>query len=298
MTAALKPKRALLIANPDSRGGGSIAPAIERLEASGIELLRAACSSADDVSPTIRHRRGEVDSVIIAGGDGTLNAAAGALVETGLPLGILPTGTANDLARTLGIPADLTRAASIIAAGHRRRIDLGDVNGRSFFNVASIGLSADLARQLTREMKRRFGRLAYALASMRILLKARPFRATIVGPAGAVRVRTLQITVGNGRYYSGGMTVERSARIDDRHLDLYSLELKRVWKLAFMLPWFRNGAHGAWSEVRTARGTAFEVRTRRSLPVNVDGEIVTTTPARFTMLPRAVAVFAPPLLTG
>ena len=294
----MKPRRALLIANSNSRGGGSIETAIERLEASGIELLRAVCSSADDVSPTIRHRRGEVDSVIIAGGDGTLNAAAGALVEAGLPLGILPTGTANDLARTLGIPADLTRAASIIAAGRGRRIDLGDVNGRPFFNVASIGLSADLARQLTREMKRRFGRLAYALASMRILLKARPFRATIVGPAGAVRVRTLQITAGNGRYYGGGMTVERSARIDDRHLDLYSLELKRVWKLAFMLPWFRNGAHGAWSEVRTARGTAFEVRTRRSLPVNVDGEIVTTTPARFTMLPRAVAVFAPPLLTG
>ena len=133
---------------------------------------------------------------------------------------------------------------------------------------------------------------------MRVLLKARPFRATIIGPAGAVRVRTLQIAVGNGRYYGGGMAVERSARIDDHHLDLYSLELKRAWKLALMLPWFRNGVHGAWPEVRTARGTAFEVRTRRPLPVNVDGEIVTTTPARFTMRPRAVAVFVPRPIAG
>src|SRR5919199_2151366 len=151
MTAALKPKRALLIANPNSRSGGSIAAAIEWLEANGIELLQASSCSAADLPHTILHRRPEIDSVIIAGGDGTLNAAAGALVETGLPLGILPTGTANDLARTLAIPGDLPQAASVIAAGRRGRIDLGDVNGHPFFNVASIGLSAELARQLTRE---------------------------------------------------------------------------------------------------------------------------------------------------
>jgi hypothetical protein len=126
-------------------------PAIECLEASGIELLQASSCSAADLPHTILHRRHEVDSVIIAGGDGTLNAAAGALVETGLPLGILPTGTANDLARTLAISGDLPQAASVIAAGRRGRIDLGDVNGHPFFNFASIGLSAELARQLTRE---------------------------------------------------------------------------------------------------------------------------------------------------
>ena len=77
-------------------------------------------------------------------------------------------GTANDLARTLGIPDDLEAAADVILAGHRRRIDLGTVNGQPFFNVASIGLSAELAQPFG-GMKRRWGRPGYALAALRAL---------------------------------------------------------------------------------------------------------------------------------
>src|SRR5919199_5709794 len=208
MTAALKPKRALLIANPNSRSGGSIAAAIEWLEANGIELLQASSCSAADLPHTILHRRHEVDSVIIAGGDGTLNAAAGALVKTGLPLGILPTGTANDLARTLAISGDLPQAASVIAAGRRGRIDLGDVNGHPFFNVASIGFSAELARELTAEAKRKWGVLGYALTALRLLVNMRPFRAALEHDGTLERTRTVQISVGNGRHYGGGMTVD------------------------------------------------------------------------------------------
>ncbi|MCE9521425.1 MAG: lipid kinase, partial [Alphaproteobacteria bacterium] len=141
--------------------------------------------------------------------------------------------------------------------------------------------------------KRRWGRFSYALAAMKALLSARPFGAVIAMKTGDVRVKTLQIAVGNGRHYGGGSIVEASAAIDDGHLDLYSLEVSGVWKLALMLPAFRRGVHGAWREVRTARCTEFEIRTRRPRPINTDGDLVTFTPARFTIRRSAVAVFAP-----
>jgi diacylglycerol kinase (ATP) len=287
-------RRLLVIINRGSRSGGTAAGvAVSRLSGAGYDLVISAPHSPREVAPWIEAHADGAHAVVIAGGDGSLNAAAPALVKTGLPLGIIPAGTANDLARTLGLPEDMEAAADVIAAGHRRNIDLGDVNGHPFFNVASLGLSADLARQLTKETKRRFGRLGYAITALKVLTNARPFRAMIVSSDGAVRVKTLQIAVGNGRYYGGGMAVEHSAEIDDSHLDLYSLEIGRVWKLLAMAYDFRKGRHGLWQEVRASRDTAFEIRTRRPRPINADGELVTFTPARFNVLPRAVTVFVP-----
>ena len=287
-------RRALLIVNAKSRSGGSqLDAAIERLEANGIEPVHLECGRREDLSPLIVKNAADVDCAVVGGGDGTLNAAAFGVIEAGLPLGILPLGTANDLARTLDIPSDLDGAAKVIAEGRTRSIDLGIVNGQPFFNVASIGLSAELAQQLTTEIKRRFGRLGYGLVAMKVLAQARPFRATIVSESETARVSTLQIAVGNGRFYGGGNAVEKDAAIDDQNLDLYSLEFERAWKLALMARSFRYGEHGAWSEVRAIRAEEFDIRTRRPRPVNADGEIVTQTPAHFSIRPRAVKVFAP-----
>jgi diacylglycerol kinase (ATP) len=287
-------RRALLIINAKSRSGASQCEmAVESLKAHGIEPVHLDCECREDLSPLIVQHAGEVDCAIVGGGDGTLNAAAFGVIEARIPLGILPLGTANDLARTLEIPTDLDGAARIIAEGRTRRIDLGLVNGQPFFNVASIGLSAELAQMLTNDIKRRFGRLGYALVALKVLSRARPFRAVIASETETVRVRTLQIAVGNGRYYGGGNAVEKDAAIDDQRLDLYSLELEKAWKLALMARSFRYGEHGAWSEVRAIRAQEFDIRTRRPRPINADGEIVTQTPAHFSIKPRAVTVFAP-----
>jgi YegS/Rv2252/BmrU family lipid kinase len=287
-------RRALLIVNAKSRNGAAqLSTAVESLEAHGIQPVHRDCGSREQLSPLIVEHGRDVDMVVVGGGDGTLNAAAPGVIKCELPLGILPMGTANDLARTLGIPVDIDAAARIIAEERTRKIDLGLVNGEAFFNVASIGLSAEMAQELTRDIKRRYGRLGYGIVAFRVLLRARPFRATIASREGSVRVQTLQIAVGNGRYYGGGNAVEKTAAIDDQHLDLYSLELSRAWKLALMARSFRYGEHGAWEEVRAIRAKEFTVHTRRPRPVNCDGEIVTKTPAHFTIRPAAVRVFAP-----
>jgi YegS/Rv2252/BmrU family lipid kinase len=289
------PRRALLVANLQSRRAPElIRAAVERLRSHpGLRLNVVDVRDASSISRLIVELRETCDLVIVGGGDGTMNAAARGLLETKLPLGILPLGTANDLARTLGIPEDLDAAARLIAEGEPRLIDVGEVNGHPFFNVASIGLSAELAQGLTGDLKKRFGRLGYAIAAMRVLARAKPFRAVIESELGTAKVLTLQVAVGNGRFYGGGMAIEKNAAIDDGHLDLYSLEMRRAWKLAFMARAFRYGEHGAWREVRAAQASEFEVRTRKEKPVNADGEIVTTTPARFRVHPKALAVYAP-----
>ena len=285
-------RRALLMVNRASRSGAlGIGAAGARLAAGGIEVCEI--DGQGDPSAAIIAHRGEVDCVILGGGDGTMNAAARGLVESGLPLGVLPLGTANDFARSVGVPIDLEAAARVIVDGVTHMVDVGEVNGYPFFNVASIGLAADLAKRLTREGKRRFGRFSYALSAARCLLDASPFHATLLVGEEKVMVRTLQIAVGNGRYYGGGNVIVTDARIDDQRLDLYSLEFSQVWRMALMIPHFKRGAHGTVREVRTARGITFEVITRKPRPVNADGELVTHTPAVFTQKPRAVEVFVP-----
>jgi diacylglycerol kinase (ATP) len=287
-------RRALLIANRQSRRGReSLASALAHLDVAGFAVEQHECARAGDLSELIISRQNEADCVILAGGDGTMNAAARGLVATGLPLGILPSGTANDLARTLGIPDDLVAAAGIIAAGRIIDIDVGQVNGHFFFNVASVGLSAQLAQRLTPEIKRRFGRLSYAFAAAKALFDARPFHAILFVDGDRVRVKTMQIAVGNGHFYGGGTVVAWDARIDDGQLNLYSLEFSRVWRMALLLRTFKSGTHGIFKEVRTARASTFRVVTRRPQPINADGELVTETPASFTQRRKAVRVFVP-----
>jgi len=293
--AGRRGRRALLLVNEKARNGAMpLADVLARFEAGGLSVTVEPFSVLPELARDIVRLREKADCIVVCGGDGTVSAAAMAVMESGLPMGILPMGTANDLARTLGLPVDVLAAADIIVGGYERRIDLGSVNGHAFFNVASIGLSSRLAQGLQPGLKKRWGRLGYAIAAVRVLSRARPFTAWIREKGKVVKVKTFQIAVGNGRHYGGGNIVEASAAIDDGYLDLYSLEMSNVWKLALMLRSFRAGTHGAWNEVRTARCVEFDITTRTPQPVNTDGEIVTATPASFRVHPEAIAVYAPP----
>jgi YegS/Rv2252/BmrU family lipid kinase len=287
-------RRVLLLHNARARQGESaLEPVRGRLEAGGLAVTIEPFENLPEISRDIARLHRTADAVVVCGGDGSISSAAPAIIDSGLPLGIIPAGTANDLARTLSIPLDFAAAADVIVAGHKRQIDVGTVNGHAFFNVASIGLSSELAQRLDPGIKKRFGRLGYAVAALRILAGARRFRARIVEKGSGTIVKTYQIAIGNGRLYGGGNVVEETAAIDDGTLDLYSLEMRNLWKLAVMVRAFRTGTHGAWKEVRTARCVEFDIETRRPMPINTDGEIVTATPAHFRVLPAAVTVFTP-----
>jgi diacylglycerol kinase (ATP) len=284
--------RALVLLNPGARWGGEGRDEIvSRLEGLGLDPVVEIAGEPSRVPDQVLRHRSEVDRVIVGGGDGTLHLALQGLIETGLPLAILPLGTANNLARTLGISTDLEEAARVAAHGLRRRIDLGWVNGRYFFTTASLGLSVRITEELTAESKRRWGPLAYALVALRVMRRSRPFRAEISWAGGTRHSRTVQIVVGNGRYYGAALSVAEDAAIDDARLDLYSLEVRHWWELLAIAPALIRGRHAGKRSVEMLRATEFEIRTRVPYDVDVDGEIGGKTPATFKVIPGALEVF-------
>jgi YegS/Rv2252/BmrU family lipid kinase len=288
--------RALLLVNRHARQGQErYQQAMSCLTQLGLKIITESTENPTELPALIHRYHREIDLVIVGGGDGTLNATVEAIVDTQLPLGILPLGTANDLARTLGIPNSIPQACQIIASGKLRRIDLGWVNGKYFFNVASLGLSVKITQGLTKEIKRRWGIFAYAAIAFQVIWKSRPFHAEIKVNGESFLVKTVQIAVGNGRYYGGGMAVVHDAAIDDERLDLYSLEIDHWWQIIPLLPSIRQGRHIDWASVRAIQGQEITVYTRKPHSINTDGEITTHTPAVFRVIPKAIAVLVPEL---
>ena len=173
-------RRALLLANRRSLAGASdLSAGIERLSESGVTVDSHAVDDPVEIPRIIARDAGRYDLIIIGGGDGTMNLASEALVESGRPLGILPIGTANDLARTLQIPSSVPDACAVIAEGRTRAIDLGRANDKYFFNVASIGLSAEVLRYHQGARKRWLRVLSYPLSVWDAFKTTRPFRARV-----------------------------------------------------------------------------------------------------------------------
>jgi YegS/Rv2252/BmrU family lipid kinase len=286
--------RALLLINPNSRNGDSnIETALDVLRAGGIELVSPPPLNKGDVARLIAERGAGCDLVIVGGGDGTLNHAVEGILRLGCPLGVLPLGTANDLARTIGLPTDLSDCARVIVEGRTRRVDLGRANDKHFFNIASLGVSAEVARELDRDLKARFGVLGYALVLWRVVARRRVIRADLRYEGRRLRVRAIQISIGNGRFYGGGMAIAADAGIDDGILDLVVVRPQSFWQLVARALIFRWGRHDLNDRVHHVRGRRIELRTRAPLPVNTDGEVTTETPVTFEVMPGAIEVFVP-----
>ena len=287
-------RRALLLINSKARRGQEdLLQICDRLRDGGLDLVEPN-DKPFDVHALVRQYSPQVDLVIVGGGDGSINHALSGLLESNKPLGILPLGTANDLARTLVLPTDLMLACDVILHGLTKQIDVGIVNNRPFLNVANVGLAAEVTRRLSRSTKSRWGVLAYAWAAFTAMLSGRSFSVEITCGGEVLRARTWQISVGNGRYYGGGLTIHEKATIDDGLLDLYSLEIRRRWQVLPLIPALWRGTLDPVLPVRTMHGTTIVIRPiHRSRRIVADGELIGRTPAVFSLLPRALSVFVP-----
>jgi diacylglycerol kinase (ATP) len=287
-------RRAVLIVNRQGRRGRKgLDSGLRVLEDADIDVQVHPVRDPERISEILRNISADADMIILGGGDGTLCRSLEDILSTGLPLGILPLGNANDLARTLSIPVSIKGACQVIAKGHTRRIDLGCVNGKHFFNVASMGVSTRIARGLTNEKKRKFGLASYIITAWEAITKARSFSAEIVCDGKKEHVRAIQIAVGNGRYYGGGMAIAHDAAIDDGRLDLYALARAPFWKLMLLVPLLRLGKQGYAKNVEVRRATTIDITTDRTLSINTDGELTTQTPASFKVARHALEMFLP-----
>jgi len=298
MNARLEPEimpvsiNALLIINPNSRSGAEadITEGLQLLESAGFVLIKVDSKSAEDTARLIDQHSKEVEMVIMGGGDGSINSAAAAVYRNNLALAILPLGTANDLARSLGLPTDLLDVFKIIAANKRRKIDLGRVDGHLFFNAANIGLGTRVTRELTPEIKKYWGVFSYLRAAFAAFKSNRRFRATITVDGIQHCVKSIQLAIGNGRFYGGGNIIDEAATIDDGLLKLYSLPPQSMWELILTAPRLRAGKQRELERIFTAVGQRIEVNTVPSREVYADGEPVSRTPAVFEIIPQALNV--------
>jgi YegS/Rv2252/BmrU family lipid kinase len=290
-------QRILLAVNPHARRGATTrdeALALLRERGHAVECIEPRGGS--HLSDEIARRAGAIDLVAVGGGDGTLIGAVDGLRRANLPLLILPLGTTNELARTLGIPFPLADACALADTGRDRRIDAGCVNGCWYFSEASIGLSTHVARAQTGEVKSRWGMLAIPIATARSLRALRPYHLDIEDESGARRhVRTVQLTVANSNRF-GGVVENPDASIDDKRLDLFTIRWNSVWDALGVVVAVARRRFPDAPAVESQRGTRFVVRAsnpRHRHHVFADGEPATTTPAEFTVVPDAIAVRVP-----
>jgi len=291
------PVKALLIINPNSRQGAetSLDKGIEHLHQAGIEVEVVTAESPDESRKAIEKHQTEINLVILGGGDGTISSMAETLMDCKLTLAVLPLGTANDLARSLGVADSLEAAFNAIIANHRQRIDLGRLNGHYFFNAAHIGLGVKVTEELTDENKKRWGVFSYLKALFAALARSDQFAVKMMVDGRSHRMRSIHLAVGNGRFYGGGNVIHKDARIDDRQLSVYSLKPQKLWKLLLLAPLLRSGGHQRHRRIFTATGAEIEVRTKRPMAIHADGEPVCYTPARFEVFPEALeAIVAVP----
>ena len=232
--------------------------------------------------------------VIAAGGDGTLNEVIQGLAGSETALGVLPAGTVNVWAREVGIPLDNTRAREILVNGQTRRIDLGLVNGRYFLLMVGIGLDGEVTQAVERKPLKRLGVLGYVLAALWFSPGYLGFPVTLtVDEVGPVRTRALQIFVGNTQLYAGAFKFTWLARCDDGLLDLCVVHKRNLLGRLVVLRDFalRREQRRLWVRYNTFKQARIE--TKDPVAIQVDGESAGSTPATFSVAPRALKVIVP-----
>ena len=287
--------RILLILNSSSGSAdNTVARASRLIEESGYSVELQQPDEPARISDIIRETGPSVDRIVLGGGDGTFSHSAPALIDADRPVGLLPLGTANDLARTLGVPRDLDAAVRIATGQRSRRIDLGTINGRPFFNVASIGFSARVAQHHAGERKKRLKMFSYPLSWLDAQRNLKPFTVTLLQGRRKRRFRSTMVAVGNGVHFGGGLMIADDAAIDDGWLDVLYVRPLSALGMAKLLPFLKFGAIKRRQDVRTLRASELTLEAEPDQDFNVDGELVESTPATFGVLRKALEVFVPP----
>ena len=293
---ALLIQRALLIVNPASRGGA-------RLQGQALEAIRAAGITCDAmVTEQIGHgatlalrHAADYDAVFTLGGDGTAVEVIGALAGSGKPVGVLPGGTGNLIARTLGIPVRLKRAVAALVRGDEAKIDLGQIaGGRRFAFSAGVGIDARMIEGAPAPLKRRLGVMAYVLSASRAVFRREDFlaRVTVDGVLHERRASAVMI-VNFGAVLNDLIRLGPGIRSDDGLLDLciFSPEtlvdsVRVMWRL--LRKDFRSDACMLY-----APGRRFRLETVPPRTAQADGEIIGSTPLDIAVAPLAALMLIP-----
>jgi YegS/Rv2252/BmrU family lipid kinase len=284
-----------LLVNPSSAGGKTLKllPRVEAALDARRAVFRVERTRSLEHGVELALRAIEVGEVpVVVSGDGLMGAVGGAMAGSETPVGLIPGGRGNDLARALGIPDDPEAAVDVILAGHSRRIDVGEANGKRFLGIVSVGFDSECNR-LANETHFIRGNLVYAYSMVRTLIGWKSARFTVKVGEERKRLTGYFVDVANNSVYGGGMYIAPKAKIDDGEFDVVAIgkgsKLRFLWGLRDVL----KGQHLDKEEVSLFRASRLEIDASRPFPVYADGDHLTDLPVSLRVLPRCLSILVP-----
>ncbi len=296
MEANPLPRQAILIVNAASRSGAdAFDESRNKLIAAGVELLDAkAVKNPKSMGAAVKQAIKRSPMVIVGGGDGSLSSSVDHFMGTDTILAILPLGTANSFARTLGIPLELDGAIEVIARGEARKIDVGCINGEHFLNAAALGLAPKVAESVPHGLKRSLGRLGYLLWAGWSAASFNAFRLKVDDGRRTHRLWATEVRIANGSFHAGMELIE-SADVESGEIVVQAVTGRSVIGLGWSYLTSALKLTARHQTTREFRGCKLTVSTRPQMQVSIDGELGATSPLNVSAIPDAVTVAAPRL---
>lgn len=287
--------RARLIYNPASGrclARSKIGAILERLARHGIAAEACATGGPGQATSLAREaKQAGADLVIAYGGDGTINEVICGIARSEIPLGIIPGGTANVLAKELGIPRDAEAAAEAIASGLPRRINIGLAGERYFHSMAGVGVDASIVKNLNLKLKDALGIGAYWIEGLKhfFTYKLPPFTISKDG----VEHRATFAIIGNARNYGGNFVLTPYADLSEALFDVCAFTTSSKARYAMFIPLGFFGAHVRCRDVLYFKAESLAAESEEEVYVQVDGELAGKLPMEFTVVPEGLTVIVP-----
>lgn len=231
------------------------------------------------------------DTIVAAGGDGTINEIVNGIDGANVNLGILPIGTINVFAIELGIPTQVEEAWQVIQRGKVKAIDLATANDHRFVQLAGVGLDAEIVEKTDVQAKKMLGPLSYVLTATQVMTR-KPPKLRIITEQSQI-LRGSFVLIGNGRFYGGPFEIFKNARIDDGFLDVCVFEQMNPLAIARYLQGILTGSHTKFDDVKHFKTTRVLIESDELVPVEVDGELLGHLPCEFSIKRRALNVIVP-----
>lgn len=294
-------ERICLIVNPTAKSGEAKETAERvkaRLAERGVRYAAWYTSRPGEATELAKKAVTEgYDLIAAVGGDGTLRETALGVVHTDKTLGLIPCGTGNDYARTVGILTDPDEAVKVLLDGETRALDAGRANDEIFFNVAGFGFDVDVLDYTELyKPKCKNGSTAYVRGLLKALFGMKLRKSTITFEDGTEQRNVLLIAAGNGRFFGGGMEVTPNADPADGLLDICIIHDVDFIGILTVLPKFMKGKHLGSHKYVTYRKERFcHVECEPVSRIEVDGERMPGTPVTFEILEKAIRVRVPKL---
>lgn len=234
-------------------------------------LYTIAPGHATDIAAKLA-KNSDIKAVIAVGGDGTVAEVATGLLDTGCPLGIIPSGTGNDYRRSLNISDDTIDAVDLILCGKQKKVDTVKINGRSFLNIITVGFDVEVVKRA--EKYKMFGGISYTFAAIDRAFFAKPNQAKIIIDGKQEEKEFLLFAAGCGAYYGGGMNPLPGANPYDGLLDLCMIDSVSTLKILSLLPKYKAGNHYDLDLCHFSKAKNIKIISEKPLAVNADGEVL------------------------